>query len=90
MVYKPADWLSLYANHIQALQPGDAAPTTAVNSGQVIGIAESRQNEVGAKADFGKIGGSLALYENKKSPTPQPTPTVSMATTASSVIAVSS
>ena len=66
VVYKPVDWLSLYANHIQALQPGDAAPTSAVNSGQVIGIAESKQNEVGAKADFGHLGGSLALYQINK------------------------
>lgn len=66
VVYKPVGWLSLYANHIEALQPGAAAPNTAVNSGQVIGIAESKQNEVGAKADFGQIGGSLALYQIEK------------------------
>lgn len=88
VVYKPIDWLSLYANHIQALQPGDAASATAVNSGQVIGIAESKQNEVGAKADFGRIGGAASRSTRSRSPMPRPTPTVSTATTASSVIAV--
>ena len=34
LVVKPLAWLSLYANHIEALQPGDAAPPTANNPGQ--------------------------------------------------------
>ncbi|WP_158583434.1 TonB-dependent siderophore receptor [Salinisphaera sp. Q1T1-3] len=63
VVVKPLDWLSLYANHIEALQAGDSAPTQSANFGQVVGIAESKQNEVGGKVDFGTIGGSLALYE---------------------------
>lgn len=63
IVVKPTDSLSLYANHIEALQPGDTAPTRAVNAGQSIGLVEAEQNEVGAKLDFGTIGGSLSLFE---------------------------
>ncbi|WP_348760160.1 TonB-dependent siderophore receptor [uncultured Salinisphaera sp.] len=66
LVVKPADWLSLYANHIEALQPGDAAPPTANNPGQTLGILDAQQNEVGAKIDFGRIGGSLAAYQIEK------------------------
>lgn len=66
LVYKPLAWLSLYANHIEALQPGGAAPTTAGNAGQVTGIVHAKQNEVGGKVDFGRIGGSIALYQIEK------------------------
>ncbi|WP_156962546.1 TonB-dependent receptor [Salinisphaera hydrothermalis] len=66
VVYKPTSWLSLYANHIEALQPGDTAPATAQNPGQTLGILHAKQDEVGAKLDFGRIGGSLALYQIKK------------------------
>ncbi|CAI0716396.1 TonB-dependent siderophore receptor [Serratia ficaria] len=63
LVYKPWEALSLYANHTEALQPGGNAPQGAENYGQSTGIARSKQNEVGAKVDFGRVGGSLALFE---------------------------
>lgn len=66
LVVKPWQSISLYANHIEALQPGSAAPNTATNYGQTTGVAHSKQNEVGVKADFGRIGGSLALFDIRK------------------------
>lgn len=63
LVYKPWESVSLYANHTEALQPGSTAPNTATNYGQSVGIIHSKQNEVGVKTDFGRIGGSLALFE---------------------------
>ena len=66
VVYKPWDVLSLYANHTEALQPGSNAPKTASNFGESTGIAHSKQNEVGVKIDFGRVGGTLALFEIKK------------------------
>ncbi|MGO3910944.1 TonB-dependent siderophore receptor [Huaxiibacter chinensis] len=65
VVYKPWQEISLYANHTEALQPGKTAPNTATNYGQSTGIVHSKQNEVGVKADFGRVGGSLALFEIK-------------------------
>lgn len=65
LVYKPWDVISLYANHTEALQPGGRAPNSAKNYGATVGIIHSKQNEVGVKADFGRIGGSLALFEIK-------------------------
>ncbi|WHP30175.1 TonB-dependent siderophore receptor [Trabulsiella odontotermitis] len=66
LVYKPWDVVSLYANYTEALQPGDNAPKGAENYGQSMGIAHSKQKEVGVKLDYGSIGGSLALFEIKK------------------------
>jgi iron complex outermembrane receptor protein len=66
LVVKPWDTVSFYANHIEALQPGETASTGALNVGQVTGISLSKQNEIGMKVDYGTIGGSLALFEIKK------------------------
>ncbi|WP_147196786.1 TonB-dependent siderophore receptor [Pantoea sp. MBD-2R] len=66
LVVKPWEAVSLYANHIEALQPGETASTGALNVGKVTGISLSKQNEVGMKLDTGRIGGSLALFEIKK------------------------
>ncbi len=71
LVVKPWDHISLYANHIEALQAGETAGTlyngTVVsNGGQVSGIETSKQNEVGIKADYGRVAGSVALFEIKK------------------------
>ncbi|MDX6039082.1 TonB-dependent receptor [Scandinavium lactucae] len=66
IVYKPWKEISLYANHTEALQPGDNAPTGALNYGESMGILHSKQNEVGVKMDYQRVGGSLALFEIKK------------------------
>lgn len=68
LVYKPWESLSLYANHTEALQPGTRAPLndSVINKGESVGIMHSKQNEIGAKVDYGRIGGSLALFEIKK------------------------
>ncbi|WP_426445124.1 TonB-dependent receptor [Siccibacter colletis] len=66
VVVKPWDNVSLYANHIEALQPGPTASSKATNAGQVMGAIRTKQNEVGVKLDYGRIGGSLALFEIEK------------------------
>lgn len=62
VVYKPTEQVSLYANHIEALQPGSSAPIGTQNAGQSIGIAKSKQNEVGIKYDTDAFGAALSLY----------------------------
>ncbi|MBY5924299.1 MULTISPECIES: TonB-dependent receptor [unclassified Halomonas] len=67
IVVKPWENVSLYANHIEALQPTDPAPGTAngmpvTNAGQVIGLARSDQNEVGIKYDGGGLGATLSVF----------------------------
>lgn len=68
IVYKPWQTISLYANHTEALQPGSVAPSdgSVTNPGEITGVAHSKQNEVGVKADFGRMGGSLSLFDIKK------------------------
>ncbi|MRT40060.1 TonB-dependent siderophore receptor [Enterobacteriaceae bacterium RIT702] len=66
LLYKATQNISLYANHTESLTPGTAAPFTATNYGSVTGIVHAKQNEVGVKADFGRVGGSLALFEIKQ------------------------
>lgn len=67
VVVKPWEHVSLYANHIEALQPGTKTTSTeAVNRGQVSGIYVAKQNEVGVKFDYQRVGGSLALFEIKR------------------------
>jgi iron complex outermembrane receptor protein len=52
MAFKPPPKSSLYFAYTRALEPGATAPTTAANPGFVLPPLESRQYEVGAKADF--------------------------------------
>lgn len=67
VVVKPWEHVSLYANHIEALQPGTKAPSSGVlNAGQISGIYVAKQNEVGIKFDYQRVGGSLAVYEIKR------------------------
>ncbi len=68
VVYKPWQSVSFYANHTEALQPGEVAPnnSSVTNPGAITGIAHSKQNELGVKTDFGRIGGTLSLFEIKK------------------------
>ncbi|MGK3123401.1 TonB-dependent receptor [Candidatus Pantoea formicae] len=66
LLYKATNSISLYANHTESLTPGTAAPFGTDNYGSVTGIVHAKQNEVGVKADFGRVGGSLALFEIKQ------------------------
>lgn len=71
VVVKPTKEVSLYANYIEALIPGETAPTTSsgaqvLNGGTVFPPYRSKQKEVGVKADFGKLGGSLSYFETSQ------------------------
>ncbi|MCG7364686.1 TonB-dependent siderophore receptor [Pantoea sp. ACRSH] len=66
ILYKPLESVALYANHTESLQPGEVAPNNASNYGTTTGIVHAKQNEVGVKVDFQRVGGSLALFEIKK------------------------
>ena len=65
VMVKPWQHISLYANHIEALQPGKTAAKTEDNNGGSTDVIHSKQNEVGVKIDYQRVGGSLALYEIK-------------------------
>lgn len=74
LVIKPVDGLSLYANRIEALVQGSAAPISGAdpggggqlpvtNAGEVLPPFISEQYEVGAKLSLGRFDASLALFQ---------------------------
>lgn len=66
IVVKPLRHVSLYANYIEGLSKGDIAPNIADNAGQVFAPYKSKQYEVGAKADFGMVLATLAVFQVSK------------------------
>lgn len=63
MVFKQTKDLSFYANYVEALSEGSAAPSTAVNANEVFPPFVSKQGEVGVKVDWGKIGTTLSAFQ---------------------------
>ena len=66
LVVKPNDQLSLYANYIQGLSQGPTAPTNVpglTNAGEMLPPIKSKQYEIGAKLDLGRIGGTVSLFQ---------------------------
>lgn len=71
VVVKPWEHVSLYANYIEALTQGDTAPAALngvplVNASQSLAPFVSKQKEVGAKFDFGKVRLSAAYFTTEK------------------------
>lgn len=67
VLFKLNPQVSLYANYAEALVKGDIAPATSggnpvSNAGEVFAPYVSKQKEVGAKYDGGRVGGSLAWF----------------------------
>ena len=64
VVVKPWTGVSLYANYIEGLQEGaTVSDSTAPNFGEVFPPYRSKQYEVGAKWDFGRLATTLAAYQ---------------------------
>ena len=66
VVYRLRKDVSLYANYIEALSPGETAPATAVNRGEVLSPYVSKQQEIGVKYDSGRLGATAALFTTKR------------------------
>jgi len=66
IVVKPVEGLSLYANRIEALQPGSAAPVGSTNFGEIFPPYKSKQYEIGGKVKAGPVFLSLALFQIDK------------------------
>jgi iron complex outermembrane receptor protein len=62
LLYKLTNNLSLYGNYVQGLQQGSTAGSPAVNIGQIFAPYKTKQKEIGAKYDAGKVGMSVALF----------------------------
>lgn len=66
LVYRLSPQLALYANYIEGLSQGETAPDGADNGGEIFAPYKSRQHEVGVKADWGRFGGSISLFQLKR------------------------
>lgn len=66
VVVKAHSKLSLYANRLESLEPGYQVSPPATNAGQFLRPALAKQIEFGAKADFGTLAATLALFEIEK------------------------
>lgn len=66
VLYKAQPWLSVYANRLEALQSGYRVSDPALNAGDVLPPLPATQVEIGAKAQFGDMGGSIALFDIDK------------------------
>ena len=69
VVYKPSDFISLYANYAEALIPGQIAPALSggvpvTNAGEALEPFRGEQAEVGMKYDLGRFGGSVSLFRS--------------------------
>ncbi|MCB1393487.1 TonB-dependent receptor [Nitrobacter sp.] len=62
LIFKPLENVSLYANYMEALQAGQIAPSNALNAGEIFAPFKTKQQEVGAKIDFGRIAATLAAF----------------------------
>nr|WP_314075119.1 TonB-dependent receptor [uncultured Roseococcus sp.] len=63
LVVRPWRQVTFYANYIEGLSQGPAAPLGSANYGEVFAPIRSRQYEVGAKYDFGRVLATLALFQ---------------------------
>ncbi|NIE72876.1 TonB-dependent receptor [Pantoea sp. Ap-967] len=62
VLLKVTEQLSLYANYMEGLSQGKIAPSTSVNEDQVFPPFISRQVEVGAKYDFGRVAVTASAF----------------------------
>ena len=63
LLVRPVSQLSLYANYIEGLQVGTTVGIGFTNTGQIFPPFQSKQAEVGAKVDFGRITTTLSLFQ---------------------------
>src|SRR5699024_4455315 len=63
---EPFSNLTLYANAVQGISPGDQAPLTATNAGATLAPYKTQQYEVGVKYDAGRFMTSLSAFQIRK------------------------
>jgi iron complex outermembrane receptor protein len=62
VLFKPLGSMTTYLTYASSLQAGDLAPGTAANAGAGLAPYRSKEYELGAKATFGKVDLTAALF----------------------------
>jgi iron complex outermembrane receptor protein len=63
LVVKPLENVSVYANYIEAMEPGSIVGESFANAGQVLPPYRSKQHEVGVKVDWGRITTTVSAFD---------------------------
>lgn len=62
-IYRPLEWMSIYASYVEAFEQGATAPNTAVNAGEVFQPLVSKQYETGIKVDYDNWSANMAIFQ---------------------------
>lgn len=62
-IYRPLEWMSIYASYVEAFEQGATAPNTAVNAGEVFEPLVSKQYETGIKVDYDNWSANMAIFQ---------------------------
>lgn len=66
VVYKPMRQLSIYGNYIEGLSQGASAPPATANAGEVFPPFKTKQTELGAKWDMGRMAATVSVFQIKR------------------------
>lgn len=63
LLFRARDDLSIYANYIQGLSPGEIADPSFANGGQILPPYRTRQYETGVKYDMGALLATVSAFQ---------------------------
>ncbi|MFT4172348.1 MAG: TonB-dependent receptor [Rhodocyclaceae bacterium] len=63
IVFKPVDYVSLYANYTEGLTPGTTVAPPNTNQGEVLAPYKSKQYEAGVKVDWGSLTSVASVFQ---------------------------
>ncbi|MCD0501595.1 TonB-dependent receptor [Bordetella petrii] len=63
MLFKPAEYVSLYGSYIEGMQQGAVVGASYANANEVLEPYLSKQYEAGVKVDWGKLSTTLAAFQ---------------------------
>ena len=68
IVFKASKQLSMYATYIEGLVAGDTSPSdgSVTNPGIAFKPYQTKQEEIGAKVDLGRFGGTFSVFQSRK------------------------
>lgn len=61
--YKPRPWISTYLTYMEGLEQGGAAPIGSANFGELLSPVDSKQYEIGTKAELDDLLLTAALFD---------------------------
>jgi iron complex outermembrane receptor protein len=65
-IYRPLEWMSIYASYVEAFEQGATAPNTAANAGEVFEPLISKQYETGIKVEYDNWSANMAVFQLQK------------------------